>query len=427
MITVSGAPHRLCTGVTRRDALKIGTLGLAGFGLADLLQLRAEAATGGGKASAIIMIHLSGGPSHLDTYDPKPDAPVEIRGEFKAIPTKLDGVQFGELFPLQAAMMDRLALIRSVSRVVPEEHASSLMVTGYSNTERRAQGDHPSIGAVLASLRSKPDALVPPYVSLRNADRETGLGAAFLGATCEPLVYDGPGREDLKLHISDHRLANRRKMLEQVNSFRHAVDAAAVSSQDVFAQRALEIVASSQTYAALDVSKEPEPLKKRYGNDHFLRARRLIEAGVQCVALEVGGWDTHSNNFPQLKSIMPPLDQAFTALVNDLKDRGLDQKTLVVMWGEFGRTPKVNSSGGRDHWPSVMSTILAGGGLKVGQVIGATDAQGSEAAETPVAVRSVVATLYHALGIDPRRTFIDQEQRPVPLIHDAEPMPQLIG
>ncbi|HTE17436.1 MAG TPA: DUF1501 domain-containing protein, partial [Armatimonadota bacterium] len=232
---------------------------------------------------------------------------------------------------------------------------------------------------------------------------------------------------DLKLRVGAERLASRRRILDRVNGFRRGVESGAEASGDVFAQRALEIVSSSATYNALDISKESEETRKRYGSDHFLRARRLVEAGVQCVALEAGGWDTHSDNFKQLRGIMPPLDRALAALLDDLKDRGLYEKTLVVVWGEFGRTPRVNGSAGRDHWPAVMSVMLAGGGLKMGSVIGATDATGSEAVDTPIRVREVVATLYHALGIDPETQFVDQQARPVPLIHDAAPIAQLIG
>jgi hypothetical protein len=427
MITLEGSSHRLCTGITRRDALRVGTLGIAGFALSDLLRLRAEAATTSGRARSIVMIHLGGGPSHLDTYDPKPDAPEEYRGEFKAIPTRVDGIRISEHFPLQAAMMDRLAILRSVHRVVPEEHASSLMVTGYTNTERRAQGDRPSIGAVLAKLRGRPDGEIAPYVTLRGTHPETGLSAAHLGANCEPLDGHGPGRQDLKLRLAADRLEGRKRLLERVNGFRRAVEAGGVTAQDTFSRRALEIISSSATYNALDISKESEETRKRYGIDNFLIARRLVEAGTLCVAIEHGGWDTHSDNFPQLRNIMPPLDRAVVALLDDLRDRGLDRETLVIMWGEFGRTPKVNGTAGRDHWTAVMSAMVAGGGLKTGQVIGATDPTGSEAVDSPYSVRSVVATLYHALGIDPEMTFVDQQARPIPLIHDAGPIPELLG
>jgi uncharacterized protein (DUF1501 family) len=426
MITIQGGRYRLCSGITRRDALRIGTLGIAGFTLADLLQLKAEASPTPGKAKSIIMIHLGGGPSQTDTYDPKPDAPMEIRGEFKPIATKVDGIRIGELFPLQAAMMDRLAIVRTIARGV-DEHSSSHTVTGYSNGERRAQGDRPSIGSVLARVKGKPESILPPYVSLRGYNAEQGLGAAYLGATYEPLVSDGPGRDDLKLRVNTNRLSSRRKLLEMVDSFRKVTDTAAVTARDSFSQRAMEIVGSTATYDALNVGKETEETRKRYGNDQFVLARRLVEAGVQCVALEVGGWDTHSDNFNQLRRIMPPLDKALTCLLNDLKDRGLDQDTLVVMWGEFGRTPRVNGAAGRDHWSPVMSALVAGGGLKMGQVVGTTDSQAAYPESDAQSIRGMVATLYHALGIDPHTTFIDQQNRPIPLIHDAEPIAQLIG
>ncbi len=427
MFSILGSPYRSCDGLTRRDTLRIGGLGLAGFALSDLLALRAQAAGGKGKARSIIMVHLGGGPSHVDTYDPKPDAPVEIRGEFKAIDTNVTGIRVSEIFPMQAKIMDRLALVRSVHRVLPEEHASSLMVTGYSNTERRAAGEHPSIGSVLARTRPMPSPRMPAYVSLRGYNIETGLGAGFLGAECEPLVTDGPARGDLKLRVPDTRLTSRRRLLEMVDGFRRSVDIGAIRSQDAFAQRALEIVSSTETYDALDVGKETKETRDRYGNDQFLLARRLVERGVQCVAIEVGGWDTHSDNFNQLRRIGPPLDKAIHALVTDLEQSGKLDETLLVVWGEFGRTPRVNGTAGRDHWPAVMSAMIAGGGIRTGQVIGSTDGTASDAAERPVRVREVVATLYAALGISPGTVFVDPQSRPVPLVHDAEPIAELLA
>jgi len=427
MITLQGSPHRLCNGVSRRDALKIGTLGLAGLTLPHLLQAQAHAAPTLGKAKSIVMIHLGGGPSHVDTYDPKPEAPAEIRGEFKAIPTNVAGIQMGEHFPLQAAMMDRLALIRSIHRVLPEEHASSHMCTGWGFTERRAAGDRPSIGAVMARLKGNPHSLIPSYVSLRGYSWDHGLGAAFLGPVYEPLGFEGPGRDDLKLKIDMNRLNGRRRMLERINGFRKEVETGVVAGQDVFSQRALEIVSSSATYSALDVSKETEETRKRYGNEHFLRARRLVEAGAQCIAIEVGGWDTHENNFGNLKNLMPATDRAFAALIGDLRDRGLYDQTVVVMWGEFGRTPKVNGTAGRDHWPAVMSAVIAGGGLRMGQAIGATDANAYYPAERPLVCREVLATLYHAVGIDPRTSFVDNQGRPLGLVGEEEPIRELIA
>lgn len=428
MISIKGAPYRLCGGMTRRDALRIGAIGVGGFALSDLLRLQAAASPGKGRARNIVMVHLGGGPSHIDTYDPKPDAPSQVRGEFQAIPTRVDGIRIGELFPLQAAMMDRLAIIRSVYRGV-DEHSSSHTVTGYSNMERRTQGERPSIGSVLAKVREDDTSLIPPYVSLRGVNPESGLGAGYLGPGYEPLYSDGPGRSDLKLRINARRMESRKRMLAQVDGFRHVIQSGAVSAQDAFSQKAMDVVSSTATYDALDLSKEDAKTRERYGKDHgnFLLARRLLEAGVRCVTLEVGGWDTHSGNFTQLRSIMPPLDKAVTALLTDLKDRGLYDETVFVMWGEFGRTPTINKDAGRDHWSRVMSAMVAGGGLKMGQVIGSTDTMGSDADDNPVHIREVVATLYHALGIDPHTNFLDGQQRPTPLIHDADPIAQLIG
>ncbi len=425
MITLEGRPYRVCNGVSRRDILRVGTLGIAGFGLADLLKLRAEAAPTAGRATSIVMIHLGGGPSQLDTYDPKPDAPVEYRGEFKAIGTNVPGVQICEHFPLQARMMDRLAVLRSVYGG-PDDHASSHTTTGYSNVERVTQGDKPSMGSVLTRIRGNARTLIPAYTSLRPVNRESGLGAAYLGGEYEPFVFDGPGRDDLHLRIRGDRLAHRRKVLEQIDGFRKSIDARAVSNQDAFARRAFEVVSSTAAYEAFDLSKEKDETRKRYGNDQLLLTRRLLEAGVQSVALEIGGWDTHSNNFAELKRLLPQLDQGFSAFIQDLHLRGLLEHTIVVMWGEFGRTPKVNNAAGRDHWPRVMSAVVAGGAFKTGQVIGASDPTGAEPASDPCKIRAVIASIYHALGIDPASTFIDQG-RPVQLIQDAEPIPQLFG
>lgn len=424
MLEILGAPHRLCNGVSRRDALKIGTLGAAGLTLTDLFRLRAEAGVSAGRAKSIIMVHLNGGPSHIDTYDPKPEAPSQIRGEFKAIPTKVDGIQIGELFPLQAAMMDQLSLIRTIYRGV-DEHSSSHTVSGYSNMERKNQGDKPSIGSVLSRTIARTDVLVPPYVSLRGLPRDSGLGAGYLGAGYEPLASNGSGRGDLKLRIKPERLESRKKLLAQMDNFRRDLDNGGIAAMDEFSQKAMNVVSSTATYDALDISKERDGERKRYGNDNFLLARRLIEAGTQCVALETGGWDTHSNNFKDLRRLMPALDKAVSALITDLKDRGLYESTILVVWGEFGRTPRVNGTAGRDHWSRVMSAMVAGGGLKMGQAVGSTDTQGNEPAEGAVRIRDVIATLYHGLGIDPKTEFIDQQNRPITLIPDGEPIRQL--
>lgn len=433
MLTITGKRHRLCNGMTRRDVLRIGSLGVAGLALPDLLRMQAAAAQGSAaprRANNLIMIHMSGGPSHVDTWDPKPDAPPDIRGEFKAIPTNVDGIRICELFPLQAKMMDKFAIIRSITNA-REEHASSHLTCGYWNTERETSGEHPSMGAVLAHERGQRDPLVPAYVSLRGLNRESGLGAVYLGGDCEPLASSGPGMQDLSLGraMDLGRFTARRHLLERLDQVRANIEGSpSLASQDSFLQRAMTIVSSTKTRDALDFKKEDEATRKRYGpHTSFLVARRLIEAGARCVALETGGWDTHSDNFRSLRTLLPQTDQAISALVQDLWDRGLYNDTVVVMWGEFGRTPRVNGTAGRDHWPRVMSGILAGGGMKMGQVIGASDPQAGAAAERQVTPRDVLATIYTALGIDPHASFLDYSNRPVPLIHDGAPISELVG
>ena len=429
MLTVSGGNIRLCSGLSRRDLLRVGGLGVAGFTLADLFHLRAAAAATPGKARNIIMIHLNGGPSHIDTFDPKPDAPTNIKGEFKPINTNVDGIQICEHLPKMAQMMDKLVVLRAINKGV-DEHSSSHTMTGYSNRERRVQGDKPSIGSVLWKVNDGPNMLVPGYVSLRGTNMESGLGSGYLEAAYEPLSSNGPGRQDLSLNprITPARMNARKRLLAQVDDFgRHVMDAKVVTAQDAFTQRAMSVLASSKTRDAFDNSKEPKAVRDQYkGAESFLTARRLVESGVNAVALSYGSWDTHGGNFQSLKQQLPQLDQAFTALVKDLEDRGLLKETLIVMWGEFGRTPRINSGAGRDHWPGVMSAVLAGGALRTGQAYGESDGIGAYAQTDATPIRQVLATIYAALGIDPHTEFMGRDGRPMVLIPDEEPIGKLI-
>lgn len=428
MLTIYGRSNRFCSGVSRREFLRVGGLGIAGLTLADLFRLRAAAAsTASPRARNVIMINLPGGPSHLDTFDPKPDAPAEIRGEFKAIGTKVDGIQFCELLPGMAGMADRLAVLRSV-RNTAEEHSSSHLMTGYWNVERAVIGDRPSIGSVLWKVRGHADSLTPGYVSLSRNDRESGTGAGYLDPMYEPLFASGPGREDLSPKLPPQRLSSRRRLLDQVDEARGQwMDSRGVEAKDAFTHRALDVLSATRTRDAFDLSKEKEDVRKAYaGVENFLTARRLIEAGVNFVALDFGGWDTHSDNFSHLRKQLPQLDGAYTRMVRELDERGLLAETLVVTWGEFGRTPKVNGTAGRDHWPAVMSAVLAGGGIRAGQAVGSTDGTGSAPAERPVHVRNVVATIYEALGINPKMTFIDRQNRPVALIAEEDPISEVL-
>ncbi|HEV2947583.1 MAG TPA: DUF1501 domain-containing protein [Gemmataceae bacterium] len=426
MLTIWGERQPFCDGVTRRGFLKIGAFG-AGLTLAEMLRLRASAGptptSRSGKSA--IMIYLPGGPSHMDMYDLKPEAPKEFRGEFRPIATNVPGIQICEHMPLQARMFDKLAVIRSVVSV--EEHSDSLVMTGYSeNTNRTAH--HPSLGAVVSKVRGSAND-IPPFVSLRGSTIGTEPG--YLGVGHRPFTPDGPGLENLRLAhgVNRERVTQRKSLLQTFDSVRRDMDASeTMRGMDTFAARAFDMVASGSVRKALDLTREDPRVRDRYkGVEAFLTARRLIEAGVGCVTLAIGGWDTHSSNFKTLKQQLPRVDRGVANLIQDLHDRGMDQDVVTVMWGEFGRTPKINNSdGGRDHWAPVMSALVAGGGLKMGQAIGASNSRGEVPKDRPIKVPEVLSTVYHALGIDPSQTFPNGNGRPMYILDDREPVTELL-
>ena len=425
MFTVFGAAQRFCDGLSRRNFLRIGAFG-AGLTLADMLRLRALAGTGSTTKSAI-MINLPGGPSHLDMYDLKPEAPVEYRGEFKAIRTNVAGVQICEHFPRQAQMWDKFAVIRSV--VGGQEHSDSQTNTGYHEFENRT-AHHPALGAVVSKLRGSKAGDVPPFVSLRGMAAGTEPG--FLGVGHRPFSPSGPGMQNLRLPggISQERMENRKELLSTFDTIRREVDASGtMHGMDAFRTRAYDMVASGVVRKALDLTREEPRSRDRYkGVEHFLSARRLVEAGVGCVTLDYGGWDTHSNNFKHLAKQLPPLDVGLSNLVQDLHDRGMQDDVVLIMWGEFGRTPKIGDStpDGRGHWPPAMSALVAGGGLKMGQAIGSTSPRGERPKDRPYRVPQVLSTIYHALGIDPSQTFPNGAGRPMYILDDRDPVTELI-
>jgi len=428
MLTLWGARQSYCDGLSRRSFLRIGAFG-AGFTLADVLRLRAadQVTPSAGRAAtkSAIMIYLGGGPSHLDMYDLKPDAPAEFRGEFKPIPTNVPGVSICEHMPLQAKMWDKFAVIRSLTSA--DEHSDCLVMTGYPERDNRTAG-HPSFGAVVSKLRAGTGD-VPPFVSLRGLS--TGLEPGYLGVAHRAFTPDGPGLQNLRLPggVSPDRLEDRKELLKAFDTLRRDLDASgAMSGMDAFTARAFDMVASGHVRAALDLNKVDAKTRERYkGVEQFLTARRLVEAGAGCVTLSIGGWDTHSNNFTTLKRQLPQVDRGLANLVQDLADRGMDQDVVTVMWGEFGRTPKINNSqGGRDHWSPAMSAVIAGGGLKMGQAIGATSARGEYPKDRRYTVPQVLATLYTAIGIDPALTFPNGNGRPMHILDDREPVKELL-
>ncbi|MFN4260557.1 MAG: DUF1501 domain-containing protein [Gemmataceae bacterium] len=427
MFTIWGNRHGFCDGVSRRDFIKVGAFG-AGLTLADMLRLQALAGpngtTGTSSRKSAIMIYLGGGPSHMDMYDPKPEAPVEFRGEFKAIQTNVPGVQICEHFPLQAKMWDKLACMRSL--VTVNEHSDVMVMTGTSNRENMTL-NNPSFGSVISKIRGD-SGDTPPFVSLRGSTRGTEPG--YLGVAHRPFTPSGPGLNNLRMAngVTANRLDDRRKLLDSFDTIRRDIDASgAMEGMDSFTTRAFDIVNAGKVRDALDRSKFTAEEKERYkGCENFLTARKLVEAGVGCVTLSIGGWDTHSNNFVTLARQLPVVDRGVANLIQDLHDRGMGDDVITVMWGEFGRTPKVNARAGRDHWPAAAGALVAGGGFKMGQAVGATNSRGERPIASPYAPANLLATMYYQMGIDPAMTFLDGSGRPRHLLDDRRMVTELL-
>jgi len=447
MLSILGGASRFCDGVTRRGFLKIGGLsfGAGGFTLADLL--RAEAASPQPKShKSVINIFLAGGPPHQDMWEIKSDAPSEIRGEFRPIPTNVSGIEICEVFPRLASMMDKAALLRAVVGCHGGHDAFQCM-TGWGQNDLRSVGGRPAIGSAVSKLFGPVDPSVPSYVGL--AERTSHVPwsdsgtPGFLGSAHAPFKPDGPGMENMTLNgITLDRLSDRRRLLSQLDGMRREIDiSGAMEGMDAFGQRALDVLTSSKLLDALDLSKEDPRLVERYGdgkpyqfqydgaptcNEQLLIARRLIEAGARVVSLSYGRWDSHSRNADMVRDHGSKLDQCLSTLIEDLDSRGMLDDVTIVVWGEFGRTPVINAQGGRDHWTKVASAFLAGGGIHAGQAIGATNRLGEEASERPVHMQEIVATLYHNLGIDTSAvTIADPTGRPQFLV-DHEPIAELI-
>jgi hypothetical protein len=423
MLTIFGPARRYRGGITRRDLLQVGMLGFAGLSLADVLRLQA-ASSKPARTKSVILIWLRGGASHIDSYDMKPDAPAEIRGEFKPINTNIPGIQVCEYLPKQAAMMDKLAIIRGIKSVDIGDHTPHYILTGFPD-----RGKRPSFGGVVSTLQPPTDGM-PPYVSLMY--ERPGLydneSPTYLGPAHRPFVPRAEGLENLSLvkGVSLDRLENRRQLLKDFDTFQRKVERSEEPG-DPFRQRAFEMIASPKVREAFDLKKEGEAALARYGKfcENFLMARRLVEAGVSVVTLKVGDWDTHEKNFIDHKAQLPQLDQGFHALVSDLYDRGLEKDVAVVLWGEFGRAPKISRGDGRDHWPEAGAAVVAGGGFKVGQVIGETDKHGGRSKGKPYTPSNVLQSLYDHLGIDTTTTFPDHNDRPMYILDDREPVREL--
>jgi hypothetical protein len=449
VLTFWGADRRSSGPLSRRDFLRVGALGLGGLSLADVLRLRAS---GGARSPrAVIMVCLAGGPSHLDTYDMKPAAPADYRGEFRAIKSRVPGFDLCEHMPLQARITDKLSLVRTVQFVEPMQHELEEVYTGFPKAQRR-----PSFGSVISKFRGAANNTLPSYVSLEyNHGTSEYENPRYLGAAHRPLhIAGGAGVRNLKLHwsVPRRRLDDRRGLLEAFDGYRREVDTRRESvDMDAYTSRALDIITSPRAREAFDLDREPDRVRERYGSkgdkyiyvgtkpdspwygDQFLLARRLVEAGVPVVTLRAGGWDHHGNVvssqggtiFISLRSMLPLLDRSIHALVTDLHERGLDKEVLVLIWGEFGRTPKIVQNG-RDHWPETGFALFAGA-VRPGQVVGETDGRGERPRTRAVGAQNVLGTVYHALGIDPTQKVMDFSGRPMQLLDDGAPIAELVG
>lgn len=426
MLSILGQGTTLCDGITRREILRIGGLALGGITLADVLRGRAAAESSGGRGKSVIMIWLRGGISHIDSYDLKSEAPAEIRGEFQPISTNLPGVQICEYLPKHAQMMDKLAIVRGIKSIDIGDHTPHYILTGFPE-----RGKRPVLGAVVSHLRPHSDGL-PPYVSLMY--KSPGLydneGPTYLGPAHRPFVPKAEGLANLSLakSVSIDRLRDRRHLLREFDTLNHELDhRGAMVGLNAHTQRAMQMIASPAVRDAFDVSQETPETHARYGKycENFLTARRLVEAGVPVVTLKVGDWDTHEKNFVDMREQLPQLDRGFHALITDLHDRRLQDDVAVVMWGEFGRAPRISRGDGRDHWPEAGAAVIVGGGFQVGQVIGETDSQGGQSKGRPYSPSNVLATLYHHLGIDPAITIPDHNRRPMHVLDDREVVREL--
>jgi hypothetical protein len=427
---------RRCDGVSRRDFLRVGALSGLGLGLPQLLQ--AAPRSGRARAKSVVLIFLGGGLSHHDTFDPKPDASVEIRGKYKPIATSVSGLQIGELLPLTARQMDKLTLVRSGAHNNDHhETASNWVLSGRFGSPF---GDYPAMGAVVSHELGFGNRL-PPYVAIpQNPGFTWELGrSAFLGGRYESFKAGDPNQRDFRVRdvdpiesLSERRSDRRHSLLQAVDDLARRVEQNdQLATYDELSHRAIDLALSKEARSAFAISQEGDRLRERYGRNTFgqsaLLARRLVERGVRFVTVSTGGWDHHSKIFESLERMLPDFDRGFSAFIEDMDMRGLLAETLVVVMGEFGRTPKVNGNAGRDHWGQAASLLFAGAGVGRGQVVGATDKHGAYVTRRPVAPADVACTVYEAIGVDPRKQLRTPDGRPVEILDQGETVRELFA
>ena len=442
MLNTGNQTFRNCAGITRRSLLQIGAP-ILGLGLSDLLRLESQAAEANSPASgkSLIVFWTDGGISQQDTWDMKPEAPSEYRGMYQPIGTRIPGIQLSEKIPFQAGVMDRLSIVRSVHHEngihAPSSH---WMQTGYFGpTLARNAAQKPSFGSVISRSIGSRKPPIPGYVTIPKSEAFGYQGAVYLGKAFNPFeVGADPNAKDFKLPnltmpagLTSQTLDSRRSLLKTFDTLRRDIDDSGVmEGLDTFKSQALEMVVGDEVRAAFDLSAEDSALRDKYGRHRYgqsaLLARRLVEAGARCVNINTGNWDHHNDIAKGLEEHLPPLDKAIAALVDDLTTRGMLDDVIIYCVGEFGRTPRMNGHAGRDHWADCFSVLLAGGGLRGGQVVGASEKWGGTVQERPVSPLDLLATIYHTLGIPLETHFEDASGRPVSIVGSGRPIAELI-
>ncbi|WP_425618504.1 DUF1501 domain-containing protein [Anatilimnocola sp. NA78] len=455
------ADFRKTLQLNRRGLLRLGALGASGLTLGQLLQAESqgnEAASAKKKDTSVIILWMRGGPSQLELWDPKPDAPAEIRGEFGTIETKVPGIRLGEHLPLSAKIMDKWSIIRSMHFRAEDgltDHSSGDQVcfTGYPAAKDPSGNISPSVGSVAKRQLQGLSPDIPAYVMIPR--QVPGTDSAYLGANCKPFETQAdPGNTespfsvpnlDLSGGLSVDRIESRRQLVASLDQIRRSVDSSGqMSALDTFNQQAWEIVTGPKARQAFDLESEPRAVRERYGfpapytprmraggdrpnwPQRLLLARRLVQAGVRLVTVDCRWWDTHDDNFWSLKNgFLPPWDMAYTALIEDLERTGMLDKTMVVAWGEMGRTPRVNATAGRDHWARVFSVAMAGGGIKGGRIVGSSDKEAAVPKDNPKISQDVLATLYRHLGVNTKTSYLDHFGRPLAVLPCGEPIQEL--
>jgi uncharacterized protein (DUF1501 family) len=451
MLRIVGGAASDCAGITRRNFVQAGVLGLGGLALADLLRLQSARAAAPAGRTSVILFWLSGGPGHMETWDPKPDAVAQFRGPFGATRTSVPGIQFGELLPEQARLMDRLAVLRTVNHGSGDHtKGNHWMLTGFEGPAFNAPDfqvqRRPSMGSAVAKLRGESRPGLPPYVAvphLRGGTDNFFHYAAYLGASANPFIVDSdPNLPNFRVKnlavpadVPLSRLEDRRHVLDALDGLRRQGERG-VADLDQHYQRAFSLLTGREAARAFDITAEPQKVRDRYGRHTFgqsaLLARRLVEAGVTFVTVNCVPWDHHGTAGRHRtaeggKLLIPPFDRALAALVEDLIQRGLYDKTLVVAMGEFGRTPRMNAEGGRDHWGNTFSVLMGCGGMKMGQAVGKSNARGEYPIDRPISPQDVTATVFHHLGIDAAAVrFDDGQGRGVALVENGQPIRELL-